>query len=924
MAREVLYQGLLEIPVLYQDNSKDSLEYFRISQLPTEFTAGKNLFSFKCNPRTFLDNSPLYVEVLDSAGYPIYTEVNINAENDDQYAVVSVFIDTTTATGPGTVILCGIIDTDANGNQVNTNSGVNIRWNNPIQIYPSKRNTSEIVFGSLPLVSVTSSLQPYVDYFYPGNGNRFTSSFYTQIDYLLYNNTPVLLTSSLSIPFTPSNVNGTIYISSSDISKLIPAASYDTTIISASIASFINSGSITLTNPLLLKQSNSNTINEFRSATLNARIIYEQSPYSSSLSNRRYNLITANFSNLDPLSGTVSRIKSYYKQTSVGEYVLFNESDISSFEPTYGYTTSSLTLRLPLYDIIRDSDTDFKFEFINPDGTPSNQVVVSKNHLTYDTCCSSGSSAGVTQIVAGTNITLSPADGKGIVTINASTGGGGSGVPNGPNYSLQYNNGGLFSGSGNFTFLNNNALYLTGSFNVSGSTIQRGNNTLVGTTTLTGSILINGDIIPEVSSSFDLGSITNPWRSIYVQSGSISIQSDIPGGPPAVISNANGNVSIAAAGLQLKSGSFIPFEVSTTARTVIRVPDLPANDIGGLSIIGSSDGSYQPITNAGGLLHLTSNDGASSRITSDAFGTTAVAAYVGRKARGTAATPLPVQAGDTLTRISTVGWTGPEYGFTMSASAVLAATAIETIALDNFTTSSFGTRFQFYNAPSGSTIRTLSATIDTTGITIPSSSRFFGTASWANNAQTASYVNPLTQDVVITGSLTLSSGSALNINNGFYVDGNRQFNYGQFSSTQTQTGSANTAYSMTFDTTDFQVGIVLLNGSQITAQNTGIYNIQFSTQLHTTANQAVDFSIWFAKNGSDIADSNTDFTIEKINGGGFVVAALNFLVQLQSNDYIELKYSKTTAQGQLQAKGPQINPTRPSTPSAIITITQIA
>ena len=506
-----------------------------------------------------------------------------------------------------------------------------------------------------------------------------------------------------------------------------------------------------------------------------------------------------------------------------------------------------------------------------------------------------------------------------------------------------------------------NGLVVSGSFNVSGSTIQRGNNTLVGTTTLTGSIFINGNIIPQVSSSFDLGSITNPWRSIYVQSGSISIQSDIPGGPPAVISNANGNVSIVAAGLQLKSGSFIPFEVSTTARTVIRVPDLPANDIGGLSIIGSSDGSYQPITNAGGLLHLTSNDGASSRITSDAFGTTAVAAYVGRKARGTAATPLPVQAGDTLTRISTIGWTGPEYGFTMSASAVLAATAIETIALDNFTTSSFGTRFQFYNAPSGSTIRTLSATIDTTGITIPSSSRFFGTASWASNVLSSSFASTaslaplyvlnsrtssfattgsntfignqvITGSTNITGSLTLSSGSSLNINDGFFVNGNKQFNYGQFSSTVTQSGSANTAYSMTFDTTDFQVGIVLApfpNNSQITVVNTGIYNIQFSTQLHTTTNQAVDFSIWFAKNGLDIANSNTDFTIEKINGGGFVVAALNFLIQLNSNDYIELKYSKTTAQGQLQAKAaivspPATPPSKPATPSAIVTVTQVA
>ena len=66
---------------------------------------------------------------------------------------------------------------------------------------------------------------------------------------------------------------------------------------------------------------------------------------------------------------------------------------------------------------------------------------------------SGGGGGGVTQIVAGTNISISPIGGTGIVTINASTG---SGItPNGPNNSLQYNNSGLLSGSGNFTLLNN-------------------------------------------------------------------------------------------------------------------------------------------------------------------------------------------------------------------------------------------------------------------------------------------------------------------------------------------------------------------------------------------------------------------------------------------------------------------------------------
>ena len=381
MAREVLYQGLLEIPVLYQDNSKDSIGYFRISQLPNEFTAGKNLFSFKCNPTTFLDNSDLYVEVLDSAGYPIYTEVNIDAESDEQYAVVSVYVDSATAPGPGTVILCGTIDQDANGNAVNTNNGVNIRWNTPIQIYPSKRNNSSIVFGSLPNVIISSSLRPYVDYFYPGNGNRFTSSLHSGLSYLLYNNTPVLLTGSLSLPFSSDMVSGTIYVSSSNISNLIPNTTNVTTVLSESISSIINSGSIVLSNLLLLKQANSNTVNEFKSATVNAKIIYEQTPNSSSLSNVKYNLITTTFSGLEPLAGTVSRIKSYYKQIGVGEYILFNDSDITSFESEYGYTTSSITLQLPLHGITKTSDTDFKFEFINPDGTPSNQVVYAKNYI---------------------------------------------------------------------------------------------------------------------------------------------------------------------------------------------------------------------------------------------------------------------------------------------------------------------------------------------------------------------------------------------------------------------------------------------------------------------------------------------------------------------------------------------------------------
>ena len=87
----------------------------------------------------------------------------------------------------------------------------------------------------------------------------------------------------------------------------------------------------------------------------------------------------------------------------------------------------------------------------------------------YATTASYALNGGVTQLIAGTNVTLSPAGGTGVVTVNAVLASSGSGTPNGPIYSLQYNNGGVFSGSGNFTLLNDSDLYLTGSLRISGS-----------------------------------------------------------------------------------------------------------------------------------------------------------------------------------------------------------------------------------------------------------------------------------------------------------------------------------------------------------------------------------------------------------------------------------------------------------------------
>jgi hypothetical protein len=477
------------------------------------------------------------------------------------------------------------------------------------------------------------------------------------------------------------------------------------------------------------------------------------------------------------------------------------------------------------------------------------------------------------------------------------------------------------NGESRFTFDGSNAV-LTGSFNVSGSTTQRGNNTLVGTTTLTGSIFINGDIIPEVSKSFDLGSETNPWRSLYVQSGSISIQSDIPGGISAIISNANGNVTFAGAGFQLKSGSFVPFEVSSTARTIIRVPNIPANDIGGLSVIGSSDGAYQPVINPSGLIHLTSNDNQAARLTVDGFGTSIGAIFAGRHARGTAASPTPTLSGDVLARFAGLGYATSSYFPVVGA----VPTSLEFQATENYSTSSYGSRAAFYTYANGAVNRTLSATIDTTGITIPASSLLFGTASWALNTFTASYVRPLTQTVIITGSLQITGSGYINglpiltsANTSSFMDGFGW--YGAFCSTGSQTNPvANVSRSMQLETTEHTNGVSIVSGSRITFAHAGVYNIQFSAQLESTAAGDKDVNIWFKKNGSNIVRSNTIINVAK-QSGDKVVAAWNYIDTANANDYIEIMWQANDTTMQLLAATATGN--LPATPSVIVTATQV-
>jgi hypothetical protein len=178
---------------------------------------------------------------------------------------------------------------------------------------------------------------------------------------------------------------------------------------------------------------------------------------------------------------------------------------------------------------------------------------------------------------------------------------------------------------------------------------------------------------------------------------------------------------------------------------------------------------------------------------------------------------------------------------------------------------------------------------------------------------------------IISGSVYIASGSS------YYRNDHKLFNYGQWCSLETQSGSANTAYPMKLGTQmDGAEGITIESNAsgfptRIKAHNTGLYNIQFSAQLTNTANTNITFDVWFTYTGSNIDNSNTQLDVNKSAGQlGRSVAAWNLLTPIQANDYVEIVWSCTAATGQLVYIGTQTTPTRPAIPSVIATITQIA
>lgn len=148
---------------------------------------------------------------------------------------------------------------------------------------------------------------------------------------------------------------------------------------------------------------------------------------------------------------------------------------------------------------------------------------------------------------------------------------------------------------------------------------------------------------------------------------------------------------------------------------------------------------------------------------------------------------------------------------------------------------------------------------------------------------------------------------------------NKRKRYGAFQSNVTQTAAViNTAYGMTFETTDLSFGVRTgTPDSRIYVDTEGIYNIQFSAQLLKTTGGIGLVYVWLRVNGIDVPASAGKIRIQGNNAE--VVVAWNYVYQFGLGDYFELMWSTDSTACQIQASAAV--PPAPSIPSVILTVT---
>lgn len=132
--------------------------------------------------------------------------------------------------------------------------------------------------------------------------------------------------------------------------------------------------------------------------------------------------------------------------------------------------------------------------------------------------------------------------------------------------------------------------------------------------------------------------------------------------------------------------------------------------------------------------------------------------------------------------------------------------------------------------------------------------------------------------------------------------------------------AVNTAQVLTFPSTYLSNAVWVESGSEVHFSINGVYNFQFSGQLHSTSASAKQVWVWIRRGADDIGYSTHQYTLA--GAGTHQAIGWNFNIDMQAGQYLSLVWASDSADMTIEfvaATGPH-----PGIPSAVLAVNFVA
>ena len=262
-----------------------------------------------------------------------------------------------------------------------------------------------------------------------------------------------------------------------------------------------------------------------------------------------------------------------------------------------------------------------------------------------------------------------------------------------------------------------------------------------------GTVIVHSDLIPLDQGTQNLGSALKRWAHLWLGAGTIYFKDETLQADIALTARDGFLKVLGAGGLDVGNFQFLnnvltlknpaqEFVIGNTTSTgyvnfnrPVKMTGISGNKVfeitrtglvsvypaqyidttqSAFSIVGNLEGIQQPRAFTGTMLQLTGQNGISTRVSIDSFGTGAYPNITGRAARGTVQAPTATKANDTLFRIAVQGYGDNQY--------VSSIGRISIEAAEDFTNATAGTRIALQVTPTGTNTIQTSTIFNSLGI----------------------------------------------------------------------------------------------------------------------------------------------------------------------------------------------------------------